>query len=262
MVWIPARHIVRATRRQSRVALGALSVVAFALVWELATRVSNLPGFILPKPVDVLSRFSRAVADGSLAANSAVTLSEVLGGLLLGSALAMTFGYLIAKSDFLDSLFSPVVVAIQAVPIVVITPLLIIWFGPQMLSKVLIAALIVFFPVLMTTKIGIRSVPRPFYDSMHTLHATPLQILLKLEIPAALPALLGGLRIGTTLAVVGAIVGEFVGSNRGLGFLVNIGRGQYDTAMVFVAVFTLIAIALLLQGTVVWLERRLLFWQG
>jgi NitT/TauT family transport system permease protein len=104
-------------------------------------------------------------------------------------------------------------------------------------------------------------VPTPLHDLMHSLHARPGQILVKLEIPAALPVFLGGLRIGATLSVIGAVVGELVGSDRGLGFLINIGRGQYDTALVFVAVFVLIALALLLYGAVAWLEARALTWQ-
>jgi len=96
---------------------------------------------------------------------------------------------------------------------------------------------------------------------MRFLHATRSQILLKLEIPAALPIFLGGLRIGATLSVIGAVVGELVGSDHGLGFLINIGRGQYDTALVFVAVFVLIALALCLYGIVAWMESRALIWQ-
>jgi len=104
-------------------------------------------------------------------------------------------------------------------------------------------------------------VPAPLHDLMHSLHASRTQILLKLEIPAALPVFLGGLRVGATLSVIGAVVGELVGSDQGLGFLINVGRGQYDTALVFVAVFVLIAMALVLYGLVAWLESRTLLWQ-
>jgi len=147
------------------------------------------------------------------------------------------------------------------VPLVAIAPLLVIWFGPGMFSKVLICALIVFFPVLVNTVVGVRAVPAVLYDLMRSLRASHRQIFLKLEIPAALPIFLGGLRVGATLSVIGAVVGELVGSNRGLGFLVNVGRGQYDTALVFVAVFTLIFLALALYGLVAWAEKKLLVWQ-
>ena len=136
-----------------------------------------------------------------------------------------------------------------------------IWLGPGIFSKILTSALIVFFPVLVNTLVGLRSVPRELYDLMRSLHASPWQRVTKLEIPAAMPVFLGGLRIGATLAVIGAVVGEFVGADKGLGFLVNVGRGLYDTSLVFVAVFTLVLLALALYGTVVFLENRLLSWQ-
>ncbi len=136
-----------------------------------------------------------------------------------------------------------------------------IWLGPGILSKILTSALIVFFPVLVNTIVGLRSVPVELYDLMKILQASTAQRILKLEIPASLPVFLGGLRIGATLAVIGAVVGEFVGADKGLGFLVNVGRGLYDTSLVFVAVFSLVLLAITLYGSVVFLESRLLSWQ-
>jgi NitT/TauT family transport system permease protein len=184
-------------------------------------------------------------------------LSEVLAGLFLGVLAAAVLGYWIAKSPSVERLLSPYIVASQAIPIVAIAPLLVIWFGPGRLSKVLISALIVFFPVLVNTVVGVRSVPQDLRQLMRSLRASRRQVFTKLEVPAALPVLLGGLKIGATLSVIGAVVGEFVGADEGLGFLVSIGRGLYDTPLVFVAVFLLIAMALALYGLVAWLERRL-----
>jgi NitT/TauT family transport system permease protein len=241
--------------------LGFVSVAAFLLAWHLAARLGGLPAFILPAPADVWMRFLRALADGSLLSHTLVTLTEVLVGLLAGAFFATLTGYLVARSRLLENLLSPYLVASQAVPLVAIAPLLVIWFGPGMFSKFLICGLIVFFPILVNTVVGVRAVPAVLYDLMRSLRATHGQILLKLEIPAALPVFLGGLRVGATLSVIGAVVGELVGSDRGLGFLVNVGRGQYDTALVFVAVFTLILLALVLYGFVALLEKRLLTWQ-
>jgi NitT/TauT family transport system permease protein len=241
--------------------LGLASLAVFLLAWQVTTRLTGLPAFILPSPADVWSRFLRAAVDGSLLTNTLVTLAEVVVGLLAGAVFATVVGYLIAKSRMLENLLSPFLVASQAIPLVAIAPLLVIWFGPGMFSKILICALIVFFPVLVNTVVGVRAVPAVLYDLMRSLRATRGQVLLKLEIPAALPVFLGGLRIGATLSVIGAVVGELVGSDSGLGFLVNIGRGQYDTALVFVAVFTLIFLALALYGLVALLEKRLLVWQ-
>ena len=238
-----------------------VSLAAALLIWWLITRTAGLPAFILPSPGQVAIRFWKAVLDGSLLYNGVVTLTEVLLGLLVGTAAAVVLGYAIAKSRLFERLVAPYLVATQAIPIVAIAPLLVIWFGPGIFSKVLICALIVFFPVLVNTVVGVRAVPRPLHDLMGSLHAKPFQTLRYLELPAALPILLGGLRIGATLSVIGAVVGELVGADSGLGFLVNVARGQYDTALVFVAVFTLIALALALYGVVTLLERKFLIWQ-
>jgi NitT/TauT family transport system permease protein len=176
-------------------------------------------------------------------------------------AAASIIGYLLAKSPTIEKLLSPYVVASQAIPIVAIAPLLVIWFGPGLTSKVLICALIVFFPVLINTIVGLQSVPEDLRDLMRSLQATARQTFWMLEVPASLPIFLGGLRIGATLAVIGAVVGEFVGADRGLGFLVNRARSQYDTALVFVAIFTLVFLALSMYGLVTLLERRLLAWR-
>ena len=241
--------------------LPALSALIALAGWEGLARASGLPQFILPPPSAVAARLSRALLDGSLLGHTLVTLSEVLAGLALGVSVASLLGYALAKSSALERVLSPYVVASQAIPIIAIAPLLVIWFGPGRISKVLICALIVFFPVLVNTVVGVRSVPRELYELMRSLRASRWQVFLKLEAPAAMPVLLGGLKIGATLSVIGAVVGEFVGADQGLGFLINLADGLYDTPLVFVAVFTLIAMALSLFGLVAALERRLLAWR-
>jgi NitT/TauT family transport system permease protein len=246
---------------RNRYALGFTSLLAGLLAWWLVARLAGLPAFVLPSPAAVLRRFVVSFLDGSLALHTASTLTEIVLGLILGVGLATVIGYAVAKSRALERMLSPYLVASQAIPLVAIAPLLVIWFGPGMFSKILICAMIVFFPVLVNTVVGVRAAPPALHDLMHSLHASGTQILWQLEIPAALPVFLGGLRIGATLSVIGAVVGELVGADRGLGFLINVGRGQYDTALVFVAVFVLIGLALSLYGVVAWLESRTLGWQ-
>ena len=250
------------SRDGSRTWLGLISIVAGILAWHLFTRYSDIPNFILPSPLSVWARFLRAIRDGSLLYHTGITLVEIVLGLLVGAVLATIVGYILAKSPALERILSPYVVASQAIPIVAIAPLLVIWLGDGILSKVVICALIVFFPVLVNTIVGVRAVPAALYDLMNSLHASRSQILWKVEVPASLPVFLGGLRIGATLSVIGAIVGELVDANAGLGFLLQLGDFQYDTPMVFVAVFTLIALALMLYGIVILLEKRLLRWQN
>lgn len=241
--------------------LAPLVLVGAFLAWEAVVRLANFPVFILPPPSLVASRFGQAVLDGSLLRHTLVTLQEVILGLCLGAVMASLLGYLLAKSLAFERALSPFIVASQSIPVVAIAPLLIIWFGPGLFSKVLICALIVFFPVLVNTIVGLRSVPDELQELMRSLQATRWQSMSYLEVPAALPVFLGGLRVGATLSVIGAVVGEFVGSDRGLGFLINVGRGQYDTTLVFVAVFTLIGMAMSLYGLVLLLERRFLWWR-
>lgn len=257
------RKLESTTRKQRRISrwMPIATLVLAVLIWGLFATLSGLPDFILPRPIQVWDRFLRAMLDGSLLRHTLVTLSEVLLGLLAGVLLATLLGYVIAKSRMFERIISPFLVASQAVPIVAVAPLLVIWFGPGVFSKMLICGLIVFFPVLVNTVVGLRAVPRSLYELMDSLHASRWQVFRQLEIPAALPVFLGGLRIGATLSVIGGVVGELIGANSGLGFLINVARGQYDTPLVFVAVLTLIALALSLYGVVVLLEKRFLGWQ-
>ncbi|MBN2305610.1 MAG: ABC transporter permease [Anaerolineae bacterium] len=238
-------------------AFGAILLV----LWELLARSGWYADFIVPPPGDVADRWIDLVDDGSLARHTAVTLREVLTGLLLGVAAAFWLGYGIAKSRLLAYTLTPYLVALQAVPVVAIAPLLIIWFGPGIASKVIICGLLVFFPMLVNTVIGMRAIPVELRDLMISLEATPLQTFWHLELPAAMPIVIGGLKVSATLSVIGAVVGEFVSASEGLGYLINFGRGTYDTPLVIAAVFTLTALALVLYGLASWLDHLLLSWQ-
>lgn len=238
------------------------SMMLLILVWALGVQWGKPPAFLLPAPGAVWNKFNSMLMDGSLVTNAWVTLCEVLLGLFFGSLLATLIGYFLAKSHLLEKIVSPYLVASQAIPMVAIAPLLIIWFGPGMFSKVLVCAMTVFFPVLVNTMIGFRAVPENLRDLMQSMRASRWQKLRLLEIPAALPILFGGLRIGATLSVIGAVVGEFVGSDRGLGFLINVGRGQYDTALVFASIITLILMAIILYTLAMLVENRSTRWKS
>jgi len=236
--------------------------IAFALsLWFAITTWFDVPEFFLPSPQTVWQRFIESIQAGILTKHTLSTFSEVMGGLSLGIVVAAVLGYTLAKSRTVERLLAPYIVASQSIPIVAIAPLLVIWFGSGRLSKVLISALIVFFPILVNTIVAVRSVPEDLRDLMRSLQATHWQVFSKLELPAAMPVLLGGLKIGATLSVIGAVVGEFVAADEGLGFLINLARGMYDTPMVFVAVLTLIGMALLLYSLVAVLEIKLLYWR-
>ncbi len=244
------------TRRILLPGLAALAV--FLALWKVVVLVSGFPPFILPPPEAVAASLVRAWTDGTMAPHAAATLEEVALGFLVGSSLAVVIGYALGRSTLVARLISPYIVAAQATPILALAPVIALWFGPGLVGKVVICALIVFFPVAVSTMVGIRSVDARLLELGRSLRATRRQVLLTLEIPAALPSIFGGLRIGVTLAVVGAIVGEWAGADRGLGVLVNLARGSlFDTPLMFATLTTIAVIGVALYILVVLVERRL-----
>jgi len=255
------RRNVMASAWRLEVWLVPLVVIAFLGLWEMVIRWADYPAFILPSPPRVYARFLSVLADGTLLHHTWATATEAVLGFALGFALATILGYLLAKSPLAERLLSPYIVASQAIPIVALAPLLILWFGNGLASKILVSALIVFFPILVNTIVGVRSVDPRWMDLMRSLTASRWQVLTKVEIPAALPVLFGGIKVGITLSVVGAVVGEFVGADQGLGFLVNLSRGLFDTPLMFVSIFALVALALTLYTAVFFLEKTIIRWK-
>ena len=245
----------------TQVTLAPVTLAAFVGLWALFVRLTGYPPFILPGPERVWTRFLALAADGTVWRHAAITLSEVLAGLAVGMIVAFVLGYLLSRSRTVERLVAPYIVASQSIPIVAIAPLLVIWFGAGATSKIIVSALIVFFPILISCIAGLRSAEPDLRDLMRALAATRWQTFTKLELPAAMPMLVSGLKVGATLSVIGAVVGEFVGADRGLGFLVKQGQGLYDTPLMFVAVISLVVIAMSLYGLVVLIERHLLAWK-
>ncbi len=253
--WRPATPTAASLRPLSVL----LSLGLFLAVWSAAA--SFYPDWILPSPGRVAQRLWLAIGDGTLWYHTQATLSEALLGFVLGFSVAVVLGYGLAKSPTLERLVSPFIVASQSTPVVALAPLLVLWFGTGVLSKVLVCALVVFFPMLVNTVVGLRSIDAEYRELFAALGASAWQVFTKLELPGALPVLLGGVRVGITLSVLGAVVGEFIGADRGLGALINIARGLFDTPLMFAALLTLMAIALSLYFSVVVLERSLIRWR-
>jgi NitT/TauT family transport system permease protein len=252
----------QAGRVRWEVAALPLGVGALLLLWQLVVVLGDYPEFVLPAPVTVAAKFVSAFRSGILWKHLSVTLLETLAGFTAGFLSATVMGYWLAKQPVAERFVAPWLVAMQAVPVVAVAPLLVIWFGFGITSKILVCALIVFFPVLINTIIGVRSVDQEWHELMTVLRASRWQRFYLVEAPAALPVLFGGIKLGVTLAVVGAVVGEFVGAREGLGALINIARGGlYDTPLLFVALLTLAAMALTLYGFVSFVERRVVRWQ-
>jgi putative riboflavin transport system permease protein len=235
-----------------------LSLSIFLLVWKAIVVVGGYRPFILPAPDVVAARLVEAWADGVMAPHAAATLVEIALGFIVGAGSAVAVGYLFARSALAERFLSPYLVAAQATPILALAPLIALWFGTDLTSKVVICALIVFFPVAVATMVGIRSVDAGLLELGRSLRATRRQVLTTLEIPAALPSILGGMRVGVTLAVVGAIVGEWAGASQGLGVLLNVARGSlFDIPLMFATLVTIAAIGIALYLLVILVERRL-----
>jgi len=236
----------------------AIAFVVFVVVWKAVVVVGGLPTFILPPPETVAARFASAWLDGTVWPHFVTTIVEILLGFVVGVAVALVVGYGLARSALFERLASPYLVAAQAIPILVLAPLLVLWFGSGLASKVIICALIVFFPVAIATMVGIRSVDARLIELGRSLRATDRQVLTTLEIPAALPSIFGGLRVGATLAVVGAVVGEWAGAKEGLAVLINLARGSlFDIPLMFAALLTIALVGVVLYLLVVTAERRL-----
>ena len=243
----------------TRIAAALVSLAAFVALWKIVTLVGGYPDYILPAPEVVAARGARAIGSGVLWQHTAATLLEVVLGFALGAVTAGVAGIALAKILLIERVLSPYIVAAQAVPILALAPLLDIWFGGGLLARVVICALIVFFPIAIATMVGIRSADPLLAEMLRSLGARPGQITARLEIPSALPVIFGGLRVGVTLAVIGAVVAEWAGASVGLGVLINIAnQGLFDTALMFVALATLAVIGLVFYGLVLLVERRVL----
>jgi len=251
--------VVAGAGRWGQVAVAAAGFAGFLVAWKLIVVVGGYPAFILPPPETVATRLVTAWTDGTIPRHAGTTLVEVALGLGVGASLAVVTGYALARSVVVERLVSPYIVAAQATPILALAPLLALWFGPGLVSKVVICALIVFFPITIATMVGIRSVDARLLELARSLRASRAQVLRTLEIPAALPSIFGGFRVGVTLAVVGAIVGEWAGADRGLGVLVNLARGSlFDIPLMFATLVTIAALGVALYVLVVVIERALL----
>jgi NitT/TauT family transport system permease protein len=234
--------------------------LVFVGVWEGFVRVFDVQPIILPAPSAVALAFYEGVRSGALPRHLTVTLYETVAGFALGAIFGLVLGALIAQSRLLERVVYPYIVAFQTLPKVAIAPLMVVWFGYGLTSKIVITATIAFFPVLANTIAGLRAVPSEQLELMTAFLASRRQILFKLRLPLALPYILVGLDVAAVLAVIGAIVGEFVGAREGLGFLILQKNFVLDTASVFAILIVLGLMGVGLHLVMQFIQRRVLFW--
>jgi NitT/TauT family transport system permease protein len=229
-------------------------------VWEGACRLFEISQLVLPTPSSILIRLYALISSGTLWPHLWATLVEVLTGFLLGVLAGLVIGAMVSLIPVLERLIYPYLVALQTLPKVAIAPLFIIWFGYGLTSKIVITALVCFFPVLVSVIAGFHSTDRDQLDMMKAFGATKWQTLMRLRIPSALVLIFAGLEIAAVLAVIGAIVGEFVGAQVGLGYLVVTLNFGMDVPGVFAVLIVLSAIGLAMHGIMRYAARRYIFW--
>ena len=230
-------------------------LILLIMIWEIAVRLFKIPSYLIPSPTIVSATILKNLT--SLLMDSAVTLFEAVLGFMLGTLLAFFVAVLFVHSQIIERSVSPYFVALQAVPIVATAPLLIIWFGNGLFSKVVMAAMICFFPMVVNSVAGLKSISENELDLMRLFSANPSQIFFKLRLPASLPFLFSGLKISATLSVIGAVVAELAGATRGLGFQILMSSYQTDTPFLFAAVLFSALIGVLFFNSVVLLEKLL-----
>ena len=239
------------------------TLLSFAIVfvaWELTVRLFALPEYLLPGPEPVFVALAQNMR--TLAAQSLWTAGTVLAGFLVAAAVAVPLAMLIVISPVLERLLYPPMVATQSIPKIALAPLFIVWFGFGVAPKVAVAFLIAFFPIVIDTIVGLRSIDPAMIQLARSMGAPPRRIFLKLRLPHALPMIFGGLKVASALAVVGALTGEFVGSDRGLGYLLVQASGNLNTALLFATLVILSAMAMAFFYMVEMLERIAIPWHA
>lgn len=251
-------------RPQQPAASGVGMVASLLLLlagWQALVLLKGYPAFVLPAPGLVAERLAAELAGGTLLHHTRLTLTAAGGGFALALAVSLVLGYALAHVPLLERVVAPQLAATQAVPVVAVAPLIILWLGVGIEAKILVAALVTFFPILSATVVALRGVPRELTEMARISGATRLQMLRMVELPLALPGIFGGVKAGLALATTGAVVGEFVGGRDGLGALINIARGLFDTPLMFAALAVLAALTLAFYLAAALLERALVRWE-
>jgi ABC-type nitrate/sulfonate/bicarbonate transport system permease component len=260
----PRRRVARRVtagwppRRLARFAAPLVTLVAIVAGWQAYVSLRDVPEYLVPGPGAVLARL--AEDPGFFYGQGLITLTEAVLGLLTGGGIAFVVAIAMAHSRALERSILPWAIVLKVTPIVAVAPMFTIWFGFGTLPKVLIAALITFFPVLINAVTGLRAVNAGALDVLRSLHASPVEVFVKLRLPSSLPFLFASVKVAITLSLIGAVVAEWSGSGEGLGHVILLAHSNLDLPTLFAGVFTLASLGIALTVLVSLVERRLLFW--
>jgi putative hydroxymethylpyrimidine transport system permease protein len=232
----------------SAVKSGIAAMAGLIVIWQLVVSLTDVPRFILPSPYLVAVSFIENF--GLIAEHTLITLSEIMFGLAIGIALGMITALLFEISTAARFFLKPVLIFSQAIPVFALAPVLTLWLGYGMISKVTMAVLIIYFPVTSAFHDGLTRTPSGLLDLAHVMNAKPLRLLFLIKLPAAMPNLLSGIRLAAVYAPIGAVIGEWVGSSQGLGYLMLLANGRVKTDLMFAALFTLGFLSMSLYGLI------------
>ena len=238
-------------------------LIAFVIVvalWDVAIRVFKIPNFILPTPEGVLAAMKRGYVEGEFWKHFFFTLTSMVSGYALGCSAAFVLGCVFAESRAVERVLHPFVVSLQSMPKVALAPLIIVWFGFDMASKVVMVALVCFFPMFINTVVGLKQVNPALLDLMHAFSASRWNILVRIKIPSAAGHIFAGLQIAIVLGLIGAVVAEFVSSTRGLGHLINASAVNLETNVMFAALASLAVLGIAGSQFIRFLHQRIVFW--
>lgn len=234
-------------------------LVVLVTLWEIVIAVRNIPQYVFPAPSAVLEELLER-PEYFFIENGALTFFEAVSGFVVGAIAAIVTAAVMARSRLIERAFFPLALVVKATPLVVIAPLLIIWFGYSMTGKIIMAALICFFPILVNTIVGLRSVNANTLEFFESVSASEWEIFTKLRVPSALPYVLASFKISISLAVIGAIVAEWAGASVGLGRVILLASNDFNQPAVFAGVLVLAVMGIGLTAIVGWLEKRFLYW--
>jgi NitT/TauT family transport system permease protein len=253
-------NIKEFVRERPEIPLAVGLLVVFLVGWEMIVRIFDVPIIMVPAPSDVYISLIDNLTSLSFLKHFGVTFSEVVVGFLLGASVGLLLGAFIGQFRLLEKTVYPYIIAIQTVPKVAVAPIIVIWFGFGVESKMVITAMISFFPVLANTIVGLRATPAEQLELLKAYTATRSQIFFKVKVPQALPYIFVGLNVGIVLAVIGAIVGEFVGAQAGLGYLIMQRNFSMDMAGTFAILVVLSAMGITLHTIIQSVQKRVVFW--
>jgi len=241
--------------------LAVLFGITLLVGWEVGCRVGNVSDLVMPAPSQIGAALVDGLRSGQLLHGLQVTLTEIVLGFLLAATTAFVLGTLISQIRLVEAVLYPYIVAIQTLPKIAVAPLILVWVGFGMESKVVIAAMVAFFPILVNTIIGLKSTPEQKVELMQSLSAGPWKTFWYVKLPEALPFIFAGLNVGIVMSVLGAIVGEFIGAKAGLGYMLLQMNYNLDVAGMFSVLVVLALMGIVLNGIAQYARRKVVFWR-